>query len=33
LRDAVGRYLEAETPAVAEEAEVLIESSPFKKDL
>jgi predicted N-acyltransferase len=33
LRDAVGRYLEAETPAVAEEAEVLIESRPFKKDL
>jgi hypothetical protein len=27
----VARYLEAETPAVAEEAEVLIESSPFKK--
>ena len=32
LRQAVKRYLEAETPAVAEEAEILAEHAPFKKD-
>ena len=31
LRDAVARYLEAEAPAVAEEAEVLMDSAPFRK--
>jgi predicted N-acyltransferase len=31
LRDAVARYLEAETPAVVDEAEVLMEHTPFKK--
>jgi predicted N-acyltransferase len=31
LRGAVARYLEAETPAVAEEAEVLMQSGPFKR--
>lgn len=31
LRDAIARYLAAETPAVIEEAEVLAESGPFKK--
>jgi uncharacterized protein len=31
LRDAVARYLEAETPAIAEEAEMLAEHAPFKK--
>jgi predicted N-acyltransferase len=31
LRTAVARYLEAETPAVAEEAEVLLQSGPFKR--
>jgi len=31
LRAAVRRYLEAETPAVAEEAEILAEHAPFKK--
>ncbi len=31
LRDAVARYLNSETPAVMEEAEVLTEHSPFKK--
>jgi predicted N-acyltransferase len=31
LRDAVARYLEAETPTVVEEAEMLAESGPFKK--
>lgn len=31
LREAVARYLEVETPAVAEEAEVLAESAPFRK--
>jgi predicted N-acyltransferase len=31
LRAAVARYLEAETPAVAEEAEALAEHAPFKK--
>lgn len=31
LRDAVARYLKAETPAVVEEAEVLAEHTPFKK--
>lgn len=31
LREAVQRYLDAETPAVAEEAEVLAEHAPFKK--
>jgi len=32
LRQAVARYLEAETPAVVDEAEALAESAPFKKD-
>lgn len=32
LRDAVARYLEAETPAVVEEAEALSAHTPFKKD-
>lgn len=32
LRDAVARYLEAETPAVVDEAELLMEHSPFKKE-
>jgi predicted N-acyltransferase len=32
LRGAVGRYLEAETPAVVQEAELLSEHTPFKKD-
>jgi predicted N-acyltransferase len=31
LRVAVARYLEAETPAVAEEAEILAQSGPFKQ--
>lgn len=31
LRQAVKRYLEAETPAIAEEAEILTEHAPFKK--
>lgn len=31
LRQAVARYLEAETPAVVDEAEVLMEHTPFKK--
>ncbi|HET9231994.1 MAG TPA: GNAT family N-acetyltransferase [Vitreimonas sp.] len=31
LRQAVKRYLEAETPAIAEEAEILNEHAPFKK--
>ena len=31
LRDAVRRYLDAETPAVVEEAEVLAEHTPFKQ--
>jgi hypothetical protein len=31
LRDAVGRYLEAEAPAVVQEAEMLAELGPFKK--
>jgi hypothetical protein len=31
LRDAVARYLEAETPAVVDEAEMLAEHTPFKK--
>jgi uncharacterized protein len=31
LRDAVSRYLAAETPAVTDEAEALLESAPFKK--
>jgi uncharacterized protein len=31
LRDAVRRYLQAETPAMVEEAEVLGEHAPFKK--
>ena len=31
LREAVARYLEAETPAVAEEAEMLAESGPFRR--
>jgi predicted N-acyltransferase len=31
LRGAVGRYLEAETPAVVQEAEMLAELGPFKK--
>jgi len=33
LRDAVGRYLQAETPAVVQEAEMLAELGPFKKAL
>ncbi|MEQ1707123.1 MAG: GNAT family N-acetyltransferase [Terricaulis sp.] len=33
LRHAVAHYLDAETPAVAEEAEALAESGPFKKTL
>ncbi|MEJ0059696.1 MAG: GNAT family N-acetyltransferase [Terricaulis sp.] len=32
LRDAVAHYLRSETPAVAEEAEMLAEHTPFKKD-
>jgi uncharacterized protein len=32
LRDAVAHYLKSETPAVAEEAEMLAEHTPFKKD-
>ena len=31
LRVAIARYLEAETPAIAEEAEVLTEHAPFRK--
>ena len=31
LRDAVAQYLEAETPAIVEEAEALTEHAPFKK--
>jgi uncharacterized protein len=31
LRDAVSRFLEAETPAVADEVEMLTEHAPFKK--
>lgn len=31
LRDAVAHYLRAETPAVVDEAEALMESAPFKK--
>jgi predicted N-acyltransferase len=31
LRDAVARYLAAETPAVIEEVEVLAEHTPFKQ--
>ncbi len=31
LRDAVGRYLNAETPAVVQEAEMLAELGPFKR--
>ncbi|GAM99769.1 hypothetical protein U91I_03424 [alpha proteobacterium U9-1i] len=31
LRDAVARYLQAETPAVVEEAEILADHTPFKK--
>jgi predicted N-acyltransferase len=31
LRSAVARYLEAETPAIAEEAELLAEHTPFRK--
>jgi predicted N-acyltransferase len=31
LRDAIGRYLEAETPAIADEAEFLSAHTPFKK--
>jgi uncharacterized protein len=33
LRDAVRRYLEAETPAIIDEAEQLSEHTPFKKTL
>lgn len=33
LREAVKRYLDAETPAVAEEAEALHDHTPFKKTL
>ena len=33
LRDAVGRYLKAETPAIVQEAEALAELGPFKKTL
>lgn len=32
LRSAVARYLEAETPAIVDEAELLMEHTPFKKD-
>lgn len=32
LRSAIARYLEAETPAVIDEAEILAEHAPFKKD-
>ncbi|MBY0565400.1 MAG: GNAT family N-acetyltransferase [Hyphomonadaceae bacterium] len=32
LRSAVARYLEAETPAVVDEAEALAEHAPFKRD-
>jgi predicted N-acyltransferase len=32
LRGAIARFLEAETPAVVNEAETLMESAPFKKD-
>ena len=32
LRDAVDRYLKAETPAITEEAEVLAGHAPFRKD-
>ncbi|MES1202116.1 MAG: GNAT family N-acetyltransferase [Pseudomonadota bacterium] len=32
LRDAVAQYLRAETPAVVEEAELLAEHAPFRKD-
>ncbi len=31
LRQAIARYLEAETPAIVDEAEALTESAPFKK--
>ena len=31
LRDAIGRYLKAETPAVIDEAEILTAHTPFKK--
>jgi predicted N-acyltransferase len=31
LRSAVARYLESETPAIAEEAEMLAEHAPFRK--
>jgi hypothetical protein len=31
LRDAVARYLDAETPAVVDEAEILAEHTPFRK--
>jgi uncharacterized protein len=33
LRDAVARYLKAETPAVVQEAELLAELGPFKKGM
>jgi predicted N-acyltransferase len=33
LSDAVARYLEAETPAIAEEADMLADHAPFKKTL
>ena len=33
LRDAIRRYLASETPAMIEEAEMLSEHTPFKKDL
>ncbi|MBL8538419.1 MAG: N-acetyltransferase [Hyphomonadaceae bacterium] len=32
LRGAIARYLEAETPAIVDEAEVLAEHAPFKKE-
>jgi hypothetical protein len=32
LREAVARYLEAETPAVVDEAEALMEHAPFRKE-
>jgi predicted N-acyltransferase len=31
LRHAVARYLEAETPAMTDEAEALVQHAPFKK--
>jgi predicted N-acyltransferase len=31
LRDAIARYLEAETPAVTDEAELLMQHTPFKR--